>query len=64
MVSVSASWIRLPKHQYGAMGESPAKGHKDDEGTGASLLSGKAERAGTVQPGEGSGGILLMYINT
>ena len=28
------------------------KSHKDDKGTGASLLWGKAERAGTVQPGE------------
>jgi len=28
------------------------KGHKDDEGTRASLLCGKAEGAGTVQPGE------------
>lgn len=29
------------------------KGHKDAEGTRASLLAGKAKRAGTVQPGEG-----------
>ena len=36
----------------GHIGESPTKGHKDDEGTGASLLWGKAERAGTVQPRE------------
>ena len=35
--------------------ESPAKGHKDDEGTGASHMR-KGERAGPVQPGEGSGG--------
>ena len=32
--------------------ESPAEGHKDDEGFGASLLQGKAERAEVVQPGE------------
>ena len=34
--------------RHGHIGESPAKGHKDGEGTGASLLLGKAERAGTV----------------
>jgi len=28
--------------------ESPTKGHKVDEGTAASLLQGKAERAGTA----------------
>jgi len=33
-------------------GESLMKGHKDDEGTGTCVLWGKAERAGTVQPGE------------
>jgi len=33
-------------------GESPEKGHKDDEGTGESLLQGKAEEAGTAQPRE------------
>jgi len=33
-------------------GERPVKGHQDDEGTGVSLLRGKAERAGLVQPGE------------
>ena len=27
-------------------------GYEDDEGTGASLLQGKAEGAGVVQPGE------------
>ena len=36
----------------GATGESPAEGYEDDEGTGASLLQGKAEGAGLVQPGE------------
>jgi len=33
-------------------GESPAEGYEDDEGAGASLLRGKAEGAGIVQPGE------------
>ena len=37
---------------HGQTGETPTKGHKDDEGAGASLLRGKAERAGIVQPGE------------
>ena len=31
---------------------SPAQGHKDHLRTGASLLRGEAEGAGTVQPGE------------
>jgi len=29
-----------------------AEGYEDDEGNGASLLGGKAEEAGLVQPGE------------
>jgi len=40
------------QERYGHTGESPVKGHKDYEGTGASLLQGKAERAGTVQSGQ------------
>ena len=36
----------------GAIGESPAEGYKDGEGTGASPLQGKAEAAGLVQPEE------------
>lgn len=32
--------------------ESPTKGHKNVEGTGASFSRRKAERAGTGQPGE------------
>ena len=32
--------------------ESPAGGYEDGEGTGASLLRGKAEGAGLVQPEE------------
>jgi len=35
-----------------ATGESPARGYKDGEGTGTSLLQGKAEGAGFVQPEE------------
>lgn len=38
--------------RYGHTGEHPVKGQEGEEGTGASLLSGKAERAGAVQPGE------------
>jgi len=33
--------------------ESSGGGYEDDEGTGASLLRGKAEGAGIVQPEEG-----------
>lgn len=33
-------------------GESSTKGHKDDEGTGASHIRGKAERVRTAQPSE------------
>ena len=39
--------------RHGHTEDSPDKGHQEDEGTGASLLGGKAERSGTVQPGEG-----------
>ena len=38
------------QERYGSTQKSPVKGHKGDKGTGASLLRGKAERAGTVQP--------------
>lgn len=34
------------------MGGRPAKDHKDDKGTGESLLSGKTERAETTSPEE------------
>ena len=42
---------------------SPAKGQWVDEGNGASLLWGKAERAGTVQPGaeKAQGDLINMY---
>lgn len=40
------------RDRQGRTGESPAKSHKDDEGTGVPLLQGEAEKAGTVQSGE------------
>lgn len=42
--------------RHGHTEEGPKKGHKDDEETGACVLCEKAERAGTVQDGEGSVG--------
>lgn len=36
-----------PQHNMGTL-ERPAKGHRDDQGTGASLKSGKAARRGAV----------------
>lgn len=44
--------------------EGPEKGCRDCEGTEACLLERKIERARTVQPGEGLGGISWMYTNT
>ena len=44
-------WAPQHKRDMGLL-ESPAKAHKDDEGTGASFVWGKAEGAGTAQPGE------------
>lgn len=41
----------FPVHEsHGHTGVSPAKGHKDDEGTGASVTQGEAEGTGTLQP--------------
>jgi len=40
----------------GRTGASPATGQECGLGIGASLIQRKAERAGTVQLGEGSGG--------
>jgi len=40
------------QERWRATRESPAEGHKDDEGTGTSPLRGEAERAGLVQPEE------------
>lgn len=42
--------------------KNPVNSHKDDEGTGTSLLLGKAEKTRTVQPEKGSGGISSTYI--
>ena len=36
------------QERWGTTGESPAEGYEDGEGTGASLLWGKAEGAGLV----------------
>lgn len=43
----------LLSSRQGTSRESPAEGHKDVEGPGASPAQGKAERPGAVQPGEG-----------
>lgn len=40
------------RERHGQTGKSSAKGHKNYHGFGASLLGGKAERAGTVHPVE------------
>jgi len=62
-LSLSAHW-QTQKTQA-QTGESPIKGHEDGEGTGASLIPRKAERARAVQPGEekAQGGISSAYIN-
>jgi len=41
------------QERQGTSGESPVESLKDDEGPGASPLSGMADRHGAVQPGEG-----------
>ena len=43
-------WAPLYKKRQGSPGKSPAEAHRQD--TGASPLGGKAERPGSVQPGE------------
>lgn len=54
--------------RHGQTGESPTKGYQDEEGTGAPLLQGKAERVGTVylgirEVGGGEGHInVLNYV--
>ena len=53
---------RLPRTRLGLTGVSPAKGHKEDEGTGALFVCGEAGRAGTVQPGEGSGALINVHL--
>ncbi|KAK4828035.1 hypothetical protein QYF61_022812 [Mycteria americana] len=47
---VLRSWAPQYK-RYEHTGESPAKSHKDYEGTGVPDIWGESERAGTVQPG-------------
>jgi len=44
---------------------SPMEHHRGNEGPGVSLLQGKAERPGTIQPGEEKtdGGFLSMLTN-
>ena len=50
------------QEHHGHTGESPTKGHQDNEVTGASLLWGKAKKAGMAQPGaEEVKGDLIMY---
>jgi len=53
------------KKQHRHTGENPAKAHKDDEGTGAPHIGGKAESYDcSAWRRRGSGGILSMYTNT
>jgi len=40
------------QERHGPVGTGPEEGHKNDQRDGTPLLSGKAERAGAVQPGE------------
>jgi len=40
------------QERWGATGESPAQGYEGGEGTGASVIGGKAEGTGLVQPEE------------
>ena len=49
------------RHEH--IGLSPAKDNKDDKGFGASLIQGKADEAGTLQPQkeEAQGDIILAY---
>ena len=45
-------WAPRYKKRQGSPRKSPAEGHRQDTGPGASPLGGKAERPGSVQPGE------------
>ena len=49
--------------RHGLARARPVKGHKDDEGTGASVIRREAGRAGTVQPGEekAQGDLIHVY---
>ena len=42
------------QERHGPVGVHPEEGHKSDPRDGTPLLQGQAERAGAVQPGEGS----------
>ena len=46
--------------RHGAAGAGPEKGNKNDTSAGTPLPRGQAERAGVVQPGEGSRETLLQ----
>ena len=45
-------WAPQFKKDRELFGETAAEGHEDGEGPGASPLGRKAERPGSVQPGE------------
>ncbi|GAB0204937.1 hypothetical protein GRJ2_002959300 [Grus japonensis] len=50
--------------RHGPVGAGSEEDHEDVQRVGAPLLSGQAERAGVVQPGEGSRETLLWPFNT
>jgi len=56
----------LLSSRQGTSRESPAEGHKDVEGPGASPAQGKAERPGAVQSGgeKAEGENLISAMNT
>lgn len=51
-LSTSEAMESAVQERTGATGESLVKGHEDDEGTKAALISKKAEEGGTVWLGE------------
>jgi len=56
--------LRFPAQiRHRTIAKSPVKGHKDDEGPGASALEGGAERPGSVEPEEEMNEILSMLTN-
>ena len=59
----AVSSFGLPSTRHGLTGESPAKGHKDDEGTRAPLQWGEVEKGGTIQPGEEKAHQLINWYN-
>lgn len=59
ILPLCSAQVRPP--QTAAHGQSPGKGHKDDQGTAESLLWGK-QTAETDTPGEGLGEILCTNI--